>query len=378
MPDGNLYTWIDNSLSSSLAQAPVATLPTYYYQNPVLLISPTPPPPTGVNAFVNGDTLTVNDPNGYLGTALVNVVASNGSLSTTQAYQVTFTDNSPPALSITPTSITTSSTAVTATLSPSSGTSYTGIQIGGSNALFLLEQQYDLRETPGVTNYFVNARGVRRNTCSAATATIRAAAATTFSSPTAICSPTCPTPPTTWPAPRPAPPSPWAPSPTATRLCSPMRARPMCRLPIMQNTIWTCEPTFTYYFNAHGAQEKYLASVNNSNPAGGNFYVLLPNGNLYAWTGNSLNTSLANPPVASLPTFYYDNPGFLLNATPPGGFQVTAESATSVQTTYVSASISGTTLTVSDTSGFKGTVIVYVTVSDGALTTTQTLQVTFT
>ena len=63
-----------------------------------------------------------------------------------------------------------------------------------------------------------------------------------------------------------------------------------------------------YLYNSRNAQEKYLVSTNGSNAAGSGYYILMPNGNLYAWVGNALNTSLANPPVATLPTLYYQNP----------------------------------------------------------------------
>ena len=67
----------------------------------------------------------------------------------------------------------------------------------------------------------------------------------------------------------------------------------------------------------NGAGEKYLMSGNGSNAAGGG-YVLMPNGNLYAWTDNSLAASLAYAPVATLLTSYYQNPAQLIAATPPG------------------------------------------------------------
>ena len=38
-----------------------------------------------------------------------------------------------------------------------------------------------------------------------------------------------------------------------------------------------------YFFNARGQDEEYLYSS-----TGGSYYVLMPSGNLYAWTGNSL------------------------------------------------------------------------------------------
>jgi hypothetical protein len=141
-------------------------------------------------------------------------------------------------------------------------------------------------------------------------------------------------------------------------------------------------PAPNYFYNARGVQEEYLVSGNGSNPAGGGYFVLLPNGNLYAWDGN-LDTSLANAPVASVPTLYYQNPGYLINATADPSviaiLQVVAQIPTSVQTTDITASINASTntLTVTDTTGYLGSVLVYVTIGDGALATTQTFQVTF-
>jgi hypothetical protein len=71
------------------------------------------------------------------------------------------------------------------------------------------------------------------------------------------------------------------------------------------------------------------------------------------------------------------NPSYLINAAAPGVLTVASQTSNSVQTTEVTASISGTTLTVTDTGGYAGTVVVYVTITDGAMTTTQSLQVTF-
>jgi len=45
--------------------------------------------------------------------------------------------------------------------------------------------------------------------------------------------------------------------------------------------------TANYYYNIRGDQEKYLISTNGSNAVGGNYYLIVPNGNLYAWL-NSL------------------------------------------------------------------------------------------
>jgi len=72
-----------------------------------------------------------------------------------------------------------------------------------------------------------------------------------------------------------------------------------------------------YYFNANGGQEKYLVSGNGSNPAGSGYYFVLPNGNLYAWDGNSLVTSEAAGPLVTLNGNVYADPTQLIND-PPG------------------------------------------------------------
>ena len=77
----------------------------------------------------------------------------------------------------------------------------------------------------------------------------------------------------------------------------------------------------SYFYNARGGEEKYLVSGNGSNPAGGGYYVLLPNGNLYAWTGNSLALSLAADPVASPGVAAYANPSLLIS--PPVAYNAT-------------------------------------------------------
>ena len=90
----------------------------------------------------------------------------------------------------------------------------------------------------------------------------------------------------------------------------------------------------------------------------------MPNGNLYAWVGNSLSSSLANPAAATLPTTYYQNPSLLIDATPPGGIA------------GVTASISANSLTIANPSGYVGTVQITLLVSDGVLTNTSTFLVT--
>ena len=90
MPNGNLYAWIGNSISATLAGNPAATLPAACYQAPIIITNVTPPAAlSGVAASVSGSTLTVTDA-GFLGTALISVTASDGMLSTTKSFLATF------------------------------------------------------------------------------------------------------------------------------------------------------------------------------------------------------------------------------------------------------------------------------------------------
>ena len=76
--------------------------------------------------------------------------------------------------------------------------------------------------------------------------------------------------------------------------------------------------TSTYFFNSRGADEKYLPDANSSNPTEAGYYIIVPNGNLYAWTDNDLTTTLATTPVATLPAVYYENPVLLTSPTTQG------------------------------------------------------------
>ena len=95
----------------------------------------------------------------------------------------------------------------------------------------------------------------------------------------------------------------------------------------------------------------------------------MPTGDLYAWTNNSLVATLSQNPVAMLPTLYYQNPTQLITATAPGALSGLSANITGSAGSY--------NLSVTD-SGFLGTAMISVTGSDGLLSTTQTILVTFT
>ncbi len=110
-------------------------------------------------------------------------------------------------------------------------------------------------------------------------------------------------------------------------------------------------------YNNRGDDEWYLQSTNRSNPAGGGYFVLMPNNMLYAWDG----TSLANLQLVANfnSTFYsdaqvYANPALLTGATLP------------YTTTAVTASVtSAGVLTITPQIGFDRSVQVTVNTSNG-------------
>ena len=76
-------------------------------------------------------------------------------------------------------------------------------------------------------------------------------------------------------------------------------------------------PDITSAFNAQGASEKYFQSTNGSNAPNGGYYVLLPDGDLYAWDGNSIATTVLQAPVANLSSYgVYANTALLYDALP--------------------------------------------------------------
>ena len=116
-------------------------------------------------------------------------------------------------------------------------------------------------------------------------------------------------------------------------------------------------------FNYRGFNEYYLQSSNLSNSANGGYYVLLPNGTLLAWDGNSVATS---PLAVDLSPYgnVYSNPTLLTNASLPTAVGVTA---------LVNQS-GGGSVTLTPIPGFDRTVQVTVTAIDSGHPTTPASQ----
>jgi hypothetical protein len=115
--------------------------------------------------------------------------------------------------------------------------------------------------------------------------------------------------------------------------------------------------TTNYYTNAWGFQEKWLPG------SGGQWYFILPDGELRQWAATRYATPAPYTLIATLDSSFYADPSLLWNAQP---------SALPI----VSLSISGNQLTIQRPGTFTGTFQVQAAVSDGSSSATQTFQVT--
>lgn len=100
----------------------------------------------------------------------------------------------------------------------------------------------------------------------------------------------------------------------------------------------------TYYTNLRGQGEKYLYTE-----ALARWYVIMPNGRLYIWTGSFDTMTL----IGVLPVSYYEDPSLLFDVQPPAD-NLPAE-----------VTLDGTTLTITPKSGYLGTFSVRVSADDG-------------
>ena len=112
---------------------------------------------TGISTQVTGNSLKVADVS-FLGTATIYVTVTDGVLSTTQSFQVTFSDSTPVITQPGSQTMTHAQT-VNVSLSPTdmagNAVTYT-VQVGGYSSFFALEQQFALVEPGGTSNYYYN------------------------------------------------------------------------------------------------------------------------------------------------------------------------------------------------------------------------------
>ena len=267
-------------------------------------------------------------------------------------------------------------TPATATLTPSAGTSYTSVSIAGYNPLYAVEQQLDL--TAPTANYYYNSRGAGEKYLVSGNGSNPTGGGYYILFPNGNLYAFTPDASNDLISTEAA---------TATSVGTAAYAAPALltgATPGYTPSVYNVEESLelqappgasNFFYNSNGAEEKYLYS-STSNTAAGGYYILLPNGNIYAWTG-ALATTLAAGPVGTVPTLYYQNPNLLISAAAPNGLASVSSTPTSATTSDVIASISDNTLTVTD-NGYTGSLLVYITITDGSLTTTQALQVTFT
>jgi Subtilase family len=113
----------------------------------------------------------------------------------------------------------------------------------------------------------------------------------------------------------------------------------------------------TYYLNLWGYNEKWLIGRNNQ------WYALLPTGKLYHWSQSIAQTFTAANLIATLDPKFYTEPRLLWNANPPSSPALTF-------------SFQGNQLTIRRSATLTGVFFIDVTVSDGFVTATRTIQVT--
>ena len=114
----------------------------------------------------------------------------------------------------------------------------------------------------------------------------------------------------------------------------------------------------SYYTGMRGQGEKYLGG------AGGLYYYILPNGDLYRFNGTATSLTGSIGPLASLGTKYYNDPNQLLTASPP----------TDVAGKYTALTDSLLGFT-PDIRQFAGTLHITATTTDGIASSSQSFDV---
>ncbi len=112
----------------------------------------------------------------------------------------------------------------------------------------------------------------------------------------------------------------------------------------------------TYFANTWGKGEKWLAGAN------GKWYALLPDGNLYLWTGNITTTITSANRIASVGSAVYVEPRLLWDAKPATAPTITA-------------TLTGNQLTLTRPAGHTGVYWIEVTTNDGQYVTKKSVMV---
>lgn len=88
LPNGNLYHWATSIATTFTAANLVATLPTAFYTQPLLLVNANPPVTPALTFSVVGNQLTIQRPASLIGVFFVNVTVSDGWLTAEQTVEV--------------------------------------------------------------------------------------------------------------------------------------------------------------------------------------------------------------------------------------------------------------------------------------------------
>ena len=304
VPNGNLYTWTNNDLTDTLATTPVATLPVSYYENPDMLTTPTPQGSLStLTASVSGGKLMVTD-TAFQGTAIIYLSTADG----TQTFDATFTDTAPvvtlPAVISNASHLSVDDIHLTSPDAAENPVTYSAT-VGGYNSLFDIEQQFALTAPnpngPG-SEYLTDTRGAGEKYL----VSINGSNSGSLSGGYFVL------------VPEPNSASPtfanlyaWTDnsltdSEAGTPISVPLSAyndptqiinaqAPYNPAAFNASTLdLQAPPNSNYFYNARGYGEKYFVSGNGNNASEAGYYIMTPNGNLYAWTNNSISDTLAS------------------------------------------------------------------------------------
>jgi hypothetical protein len=159
-----LYAWNGGSNSVPAGSTPVATFDPSVYADPTLLTNAKAPlAAVGVTATLSGGMLTVNAPAPFAGTFEVTLKATDGSLSTTQSFQVISTDKPPVPAAIGPQTVSQASPlqlSLSAADAENDPVSFTA-QSAGYSAAYNLQQVYHFSGVGFITNGGVTAYVMR-------------------------------------------------------------------------------------------------------------------------------------------------------------------------------------------------------------------------
>jgi subtilisin family serine protease len=355
LPTGQLYRWAGTMAATLQPANLIATLDSSYYQDPSKLWNAAPPQTPPISLKVVGNQLTIQETAAWTGTFTVQVTASDNGLTSTETFSVT-TVNAPPSL------------AAIANQTVSHGHAVALILQGNDPAGKPLQYTAHIVSAPaGTTPATLSVQG---NTLTIATAatfvgsfTVQVtasdgvlSASQSFTVTVTNAAPVLSAIPTQT----------MAGSLTVTLSASDgdgdalsysaVVLPPTSTLYQLQQQLQLAPYNGSYYTNLWGAGEKWLAAPN------GQWYCLMPTGQLYRWAGTMTATLQPANLVASLGTAVYADPTLLWQAKAP-------------QPPPVAVKVQGNVLTFQATGALSGSFSVQVTVSDGLASAVQTFTV---